>query len=199
MSTIEKITPNKNRLFAQGLLFCALGAVLMIFPDSILQIINSVMAAVLFLVGLAGGYLYFKQKKEDGRAPWYWIAGGVFAVAMGVCLLLFDHLLLALLALTVGAWLLVRSVHIISMAIVAKSMGMVEWAWFTLAGLLVLIFAIIILAWPDEISTMMFRGGVILLGVASLLTGVYCFLLFACSRTQASPRQSAGADPVSND
>ncbi|MDR2361604.1 MAG: DUF308 domain-containing protein [Prevotellaceae bacterium] len=190
MGTIEKITPNKSRLFAQGMLFCALGAVLMIFPDSILRVVNAVMAVVLFLIGLSVGYLYFKQKKEDGQAQWYWIAGSVFAIAMGGCLLLFDYLLPVLLALTVGAWLLVRSVRIISLAIAAKAVGLTEWAWFILEGLLVLIFAIIMLLWPDEISGAMFRGGVILIGVASLLVGIYCFLLFAYRKKSENVSQS---------
>ncbi|MDR1681676.1 MAG: DUF308 domain-containing protein [Prevotellaceae bacterium] len=199
MDTIEKITPNKYRLFAQGMLFCALGAVLMIFPDSILRVVNTVIAVVVLLIGLSAGYLYYKQKKEDGQAQWYWIAGSVLALATGVCLLLFDHLLFVLLTVTVGTWLLVRSVHIISRAIAAKVVGITDWAWLILEGLLILIFAIIILLWPDEMSGAMFKGGVILIGVASLLTGIYCFLLFAHSRKPANAPQNTHENNIPNE
>jgi uncharacterized membrane protein HdeD (DUF308 family) len=172
MNALKK-TAGSGRLLAQGLFFCLFGAVLIVFPERILEAIGLILAIALFLIGAVavGSYLL----RTDGNGiRWYWVAGGLLAIAVGVCLLVFKDFLPLLLALTAGVCLLVHSVQILGWAITAKSFGLAEWAWLVLTGLLILIFAVIFLSWPGEIVT----SGIILIGVASLLVGIYCFFRY---------------------
>jgi uncharacterized membrane protein HdeD (DUF308 family) len=174
METTVK-TIGKSNLFAQGLVFCLLGIVLILFPDTLTNTLSTIIAVAFFVTGISAIWSYFLQRKKTEKNLWYLIAAAIAIITLGVCLLVFPNLLKILLAVTAGAWMLIRSVHIIGTAIALKAFGMFDWAWFILAGLLILLMAVILLAFPKDMTEWAVR----LLGIALLLTGIYYFFIFS--------------------
>ncbi|MDR3350579.1 MAG: DUF308 domain-containing protein [Prevotellaceae bacterium] len=174
METTVKST-GKNNLFVLGLVFSFLGVALILFPDILTEALSIIIAVAFFIVGISAVWSYIQQRKTTGKNPWYLIAAAIAIIAIGVCLLAFPNLLKSLLAVSAGIWILIRSVQIIGTAITLKSFGMIEWAWFILAGLLSLLIAVILLAFPQAVTEWVVR----LLGIALLLTGIYYFFIFS--------------------
>jgi len=171
-TTIKRVS--RNSLLGYGLLFSILGILLIAFSETFLEIINITLFVALLLVGLSAVWSYVKEQKTNNGKLHILIAG-IFAIALAICVLIFPDLLKILLGIAVGLWLLIRSVQIISLAIVAKSFGSTDWLWFLLVGLLVAIFAVIIVRYQAAII----NATVILLGIISILIGAYYFLLFS--------------------
>jgi uncharacterized membrane protein HdeD (DUF308 family) len=174
MEITEK-TNNNKWLLIQAMVFGLLGMIMMLFPDAIPTVLSSIIAVALFLLGISAVWAYIKQRKADGKNKWYLLLGTAFTMAVGICLLIFPNLLELLLATAAGIWMLIRSVQIIGTAITLRSFGAVDWAWFVLVGLLVLLIAVLTLAFPGAIT----RLAIILLGVASLLISAYYFIIYA--------------------
>ncbi|MDR3132813.1 MAG: DUF308 domain-containing protein [Prevotellaceae bacterium] len=168
-------TTGNNNLFIQGLVFSLLGVVLILFPDTLTKVLSLIIAIAFFIVGISAVWSYLRQRKTAGKNPWYLIAAAVAITALGVCLLVFPGFLKLLLAGSAGIWMLIRSVQIIGAAITLKSFGMIDWAWFILVGLLTLLIAVILLAFPEGITDWAVR----LLGIALLLIGIYYFFNFS--------------------
>ncbi|MDR2802127.1 MAG: DUF308 domain-containing protein [Prevotellaceae bacterium] len=177
METIIKST-GKTNFFVQGLVFCCLGVALILFPDILTDILSIIIAVAFFIIGISAVWSYIQQRKETGKKQWYLIAAAIVIVALGVCLLVFPDFLKILLAVGAGVWMLIRSVQIIGAAITLKSFGMIDWAWFILVGLLTLLMAVILLAFPATVTEWMVR----LLGIALLLIGIYYFFIFSESK-----------------
>ena len=174
MATIVKST-GKNNLFVQGLVFSFLGVLFILFPDTLTDVLSIIIAAAFFIIGISAVWSYVQQRKTTEKRLWYLIAAAIALVALGICLLVFPDLLKTLLAVSAGLWMLIRSVQIIGTAITLKSFGMIEGAWFILVGLLTLLLAVILLAFPQAITDWVVR----LLGIALLLIGIYCFFIFS--------------------
>lgn len=174
MATVVK-SNGKNNLFVQGLVFSFLGVVFILFPDILTEVLSIIIAIAFFIIGISAVWSYIQQRKTTEKRRWYLIAAAVALVALGICLLVFPNLLKTLLAVSAGLWMLIRSVQIIGAAITLKSFGMIDWAWFILVGLLTLLLAVILLAFPAVITDWVVR----LLGIALLLIGIYCFFIFS--------------------
>jgi uncharacterized membrane protein HdeD (DUF308 family) len=168
-------TTNKTGLLATGLLFSLAGIVLILFPDVLTGILSLMIAITFFLLGISAVWSYVQQTKLTGKRRWYLLAGAALFIAAGVCLLVCNDLLKILLATVAGVWLVLHSVQIIGTALTLKSFGSIDWAWFVLVGLLVLLLAVFVFAFSAEITEWAIR----LIGVASLLIGIYYFFIFS--------------------
>ncbi len=184
-----KIT-NRGWLFVQGLLFGLLGIVMIVFPHVLTNILSMVIAVALFVVAVSAVWAYVQQKKQAGKNEWYLILGAVLAVALGVCLMIFDHLLFLLLTGAAGVWVLVQSIRVIAQAITNRSFGTKDWVWFVLVALLIILFTIIFMIGVDIII----NSSIILMGVAALLIGVYCFYLFVHTGKKAIAGEQAQSE-----
>ncbi|MDR0582158.1 MAG: DUF308 domain-containing protein [Prevotellaceae bacterium] len=174
MATAVKST-GKNNLFVQGLVFSFLGIIFILFPDTLTDVLSIIIAIAFFIIGISAVWSYIQQQKTTEKRLWYLIAAAIALVVLGICLLVFPNLLKTLLAVSAGLWMLIRSVQIIGAAITLKSFGMIEGAWFILVGLLTLLIAVILLAFPAFITDWAVR----LLGIALLLIGIYYFFIFS--------------------
>jgi len=172
-TTIVKNT-SKMSLLGYGLLFSILGILLIAFSETFIQIIEITLFVALLIVGLSAIWTYIKEQKTN-TGKWYILAAGIFAVVLGTCILIFPNLLAILLGIAIGLWMLIRSIQLLSLAITAKKFGYPEWLWFLLVALLVAIFAVIIVRYPEITMNVM----VIIIGVVSVLIGAYYFLLFS--------------------
>ncbi|MDR0694226.1 MAG: DUF308 domain-containing protein [Prevotellaceae bacterium] len=190
MATVVKST-GKNNLFIQGLIFSFLGVLLILFPDILTDMLGIILAIAFFIISISAVWSYIRQRETTEKNPWYLIAAAIVLVALGVCLLVFPNLLKTLLAVSAGIWMLIRSVQIIGAAITLKSFGMIDWAWFILVGLLTLLMAVILLAFPQAITGWVVR----LLGIALLLIGVYYFFIFS----ESGKPTITGQENISNE
>ncbi|MDR2358679.1 MAG: DUF308 domain-containing protein [Prevotellaceae bacterium] len=190
MATVVKST-GKNNLFVQGLVFSFLGMLLILFPDTLTDMLSIIIAIAFFIISISAVWSYVQQRKTTEKKLWYLIVAAILLVALGVCLLVFPNLLKTLLAVSAGIWMLIRSVQIIGAAITLKSFGMIDWAWFILVGLLTLLMAVILLAFPQAVTGWVVR----LLGIALLLIGIYYFFIFS----ESGKPTITGQENISNE
>ena len=174
-TTVKRVS--RNSLLGYGLLFSILGILLIAFSETFIEIIRITLFVALLLVGLSAIWSYVKEQKTNNGKLHILIAG-IIAIVLGACILIFPNLLSILLGIAIGLWLLIRSIQLISLAITAKSFGSTDWLWFLLVGLLVAIFAVVIVRYPEIIRTVT-KATVIIIGIVSVLIGAYYFLLFS--------------------
>ncbi len=178
METTVK-TSNKTLFLLQGLVFSALGIIMILFPATLPAIMSIVIAVALFITAISAIWAYVQSRKKEAKNEWYLIVGSIVAVGLGIWLIIDSKLLLKLLAIAIGVWMLIRSIQIIGTAITMKSFGAIDWLWFILVGLVTGLFAIIFLTSPEAMGT----GTMVLAGVALLLVGIYYFVLLFQKKT----------------
>ena len=101
----------------------------------------SILFSILVLVN---GFFYTifsitNHKQLDGWG-WY-LAGGIFDIAIGIILVLYPGISIVLLPVFIGFWLMFRGVSVIGTSLDLKKYDVLNWGWLMVLGILMTILA----------------------------------------------------------
>jgi len=84
--------------------------------------------------GISSTIFSISNHKELEGWGWY-LAGGIFEIIIGIALITYPGISLAVLPLFVGFWFMFRGVQIIGASLDLKKYGFLDWGWLMLFGI----------------------------------------------------------------
>ena len=152
-------------LLVSGILFVALGFWVMNHPVASFLGLSIFFASGMLAAGLLQAY--FSINNREHMEGWGWQLGlSVIEVVIAIILLVNPVESMAFLAFYIGFWLLFRAIYLVGLSFDFKSHDVPKWGWITAFGVLLGIFAILILIRPA-------------LGGATVVTWTALALIFA--------------------
>lgn len=109
--------------------------------------LSIVFSAFILVSGIFEIAFALSSRSEIQGWGWY-LAGGILDLIVGVLLMAHPLMTMAILPFYVGFWLLFRSIMAIGFSFQLNSYGVPNWGWLLLAGILTLLFSILLLANP---------------------------------------------------
>lgn len=171
----EKLTKKVSRkvnhwwlLMLAGILCCAAGIAVFVFPLESYVIISILVGVVMLLVGAA--QLIIASTSENYLAMrGYFIVGGVLDLILGLFLCAYPGVTLMVLPILMGIWLMYHSFMMIAFGGDLDTFNISGGGFVVVGGIIVLILSVLVLANPFSagIATI-----VVLAGVGLLLLGV---------------------------
>ncbi|MXV38539.1 HdeD family acid-resistance protein [Flavobacteriaceae bacterium Ap0902] len=130
-----------------GILFIALGILVMTRPESSFLAIAILFSLSFLLGGLAESIFYISNR--DRIDNWGWpLAFGVTTMIIGILMLTNPALSMTTLALFIGFILLFRSISYISYSLDLKNYGIKNWGWMLGFGIISAIVSIVLILNP---------------------------------------------------
>lgn len=106
-----------------------------------------VFSILVFVNGISYVIFSISNRKELEGWGWY-LVGGIFEIVIGFILISYPALTLLLLPLMVGFWLIFRGAQIVGFSLDMKEYGFLDWGWFMLFGVLIIIMAFFMILDP---------------------------------------------------
>ena len=97
--------------------------------------------------GISDIFFSISNNKELEGWGWY-LAGGILEVVIGLILLYYPGISMALLPLFLGFWFLFRGGQIIGVSLELKNYGILDWGWIMLFGIALTIMALFMIFNP---------------------------------------------------
>lgn len=130
-----------------GILFIAGGVYVFQTPEESYVALAWLFSALVLINGIAT--IYFSISNKEFIEGWGWyVAGGVLEVILGIVLLNYPKLSLILLPIFLGFWLLFRGAQMMGSALDLKKLGVLDWGWIMIFGIIVFITAFFMLLNP---------------------------------------------------
>ncbi|MCA0931618.1 DUF308 domain-containing protein [Lutimonas saemankumensis] len=131
----------------------------------------SFFSALIFVSGLFSVFFALTNKDDIDNFGLY-LASGILDVIVGFILLKYPGLTVVLFSMFIGFWLLFRGFYMISASFKIKKVGVGNWGWVLLFGILVVIFAMMSIINPligaaYLVYTLAFT--LVLLGIANIM------------------------------
>jgi uncharacterized membrane protein HdeD (DUF308 family) len=98
------------------------------------------LAVLLSILILANGisYTIFAISNSKQLEGWGWyLVGGIFDIVIGIILIIYPAISIALLPLFVGFWLIFRGISVIGTSLDLKKYGVLDWGWLMLFGIFI--------------------------------------------------------------
>jgi hypothetical protein len=134
-------------MFSVGVLFICLGGWILASPvDSYMSL------GFLFAYGLTFSGLFeliFAIGNHKTLHGWGWtLVGGGIDLALGIYLLKVPMLTLMIMPVVIGLWMLFRGCMAFNSTIELRTLGVLDWAWLFVTGVLIILLSILILGSP---------------------------------------------------
>jgi uncharacterized membrane protein HdeD (DUF308 family) len=156
-----------------GLLFIVSGVAVLTRPLEGYVGLSVVFSVTILGIGIS--QIIFSLSNSGNLPGWGWtLVSGIIDVAVGSYLLMFPVITLATLPYFVGFWLMFRSFYLMGASMDLQNMGVSGWGWLFTGGILLLIFAGLVLYFPAAaaVGIVAWTGvGFLTGGVASILLG----------------------------
>lgn len=158
-------------LFSGILLFIA-GCGVLRYPVGTYLSIALLLGMVVVGVGVA--HIYFavaNSNKILPRRPWHLMLG-IFDLIIGIVLLTYPDITMAVLPPLVGIWFLIRGASLLVYAFTIRRLHHKSWGWFLAGGILIAIFAGFIIYYPViEFFTIVIwtAGALMITGISNML------------------------------
>ena len=96
------------------------------------------LAWIFSILVLATGFSYviFSISNRKNLEGWGWyLAGGLFEIVVGIVLVTYPEISIAILPMVVGFWFMFRGAQIIAGSLELKRYGLMDWGWIMLFGI----------------------------------------------------------------
>jgi uncharacterized membrane protein HdeD (DUF308 family) len=134
-------------LLLTGLLLIAVGIWVFASPAAAYLSLSVLFGACILAIGFFETVFAITVRKS--MKGWGWtLAGGLLDIVIGSYLLAYPTVTMAILPFVLGFWLLFRGFSAIGFSFDMKSYGDLNWGWFLLLAIGIIIFAFMILAVP---------------------------------------------------
>lgn len=153
--------------------YLVLGLAMLIFPDTVVQIIIYILAAYAVISGIIS--LVSSRKAEGGSGS---LVGGILLIALGVCLFLFYKAIASILPIFVGVMMILIGIAQLAQAFGARQYTGKLNVFQLILGLLVLVGGVVGVLNPFGSLIILFR----VFGALTLIMAVNEFSLFLTLR-----------------
>jgi uncharacterized membrane protein HdeD (DUF308 family) len=173
----------------RGIFLVIFGIIALVSPDIALLTLVWVFGFYAILDGIAAVVIGIRTR---GEPHWVWtILQGVVSVLAGVIALIWPGVTALALLFVVAFWAIMLGIGEIGGAFVSRRTGSNAWGWTLTAGILNLVFGILLLIWPASgILTLVW-----LVGIFALVGGVTLILLAFRVRSLAKSVDNAAHVP----
>lgn len=167
MESIKILKIARNGYIVMSVLFCILGAYLIIFPDFSARIFCILVGVLLILNGIIKIIGYF-SKDFYCLAFQFDLAFGILMIAIGTIIIIRSKVMVNLIFAVFGVMILADALFKIQMSVDARRFGLGLWWRILAVAVLTGIFGAVLLVRPFEGSRVM----MILIGISILLEGI---------------------------
>ena len=155
----------------RGILLVIFGIIALVSPGIALLALVWVFGLFAILEGIAAVVIGIRSR---GEPQWVWtIVQGVVSVLAGIIALIWPGLTALALLFVIAFWAIVLGIGEIGGAFASRRNGSTSWGWTLAAGLLNVIFGVLLLIWP--------AGGILtliwLVGIFALAGGIVLVVL----------------------
>jgi uncharacterized membrane protein HdeD (DUF308 family) len=131
----------------KGLLLIAAGVAVLARPLEGYVGLSVLFSIVILSVGLS--QIFFAVGNTRALKGWGWtLVAGIIDVAIGFFLLIYPLVTMATLPFFVGFWLMFRAFFLMGISFDLNSMGIPNWGWILVGGILLLILSGMVLYYP---------------------------------------------------
>lgn len=143
-----------------GILLITMGALILISPFQSLLIICWLVAIT--MIGSGCFEIIFSIKNHQSIKGWGWLlAASLLDVIIGLYLLNYPLITMVILPLIIAVWILFRGIVAFGNALHMRSYGFGDWRWLAIAGLTIVLLALLILLYPGfGIETLLLWTGI---------------------------------------
>ena len=173
----------------RGIFMAIFGIVALVSPGIALLALVWIFGLYAILDGIAAVVIGIRTR---GEAHWVWtIVQGVVSVLAGIIALIWPGLTALALLFVVAFWAIVLGIGEIGGAFASRRSGSTAWHWTLAAGILNVIFGVVLLIWP--------AGGILalvwLVGIFTLAGGIALIVLAFKVRSVAKSAVDASRAP----
>lgn len=134
---LKVIKKELNVSIITSLVYIAIGIIVILNPEKIINIVGTSIAILAILYGVIITIINVRNIKEETS-----LIFGIFAIVMGVALLIYPSSLSILLSLAIGIWFISSSVTRLKYAIIIKNVPEIKWTIVLVSALLTLMVGI---------------------------------------------------------
>lgn len=130
-----------------GIIFIALGIYIFTVPVETYVVLSLFFSLSFIISGLFD--IFFSVRNSKILLGWGWyLVGGLLSLAMGVFLMIYPNLSVAILPFAVGFTLLFRSFQLLGFAVDLKNLKISSWGNIAIVSVLGIIFSFMLMAHP---------------------------------------------------
>lgn len=130
-----------------GIVFIGVALLLMFYPLDGYVTLSIMFSVCMFVCGASE--IAFSVSNRDNLSGWGWyLAGGIFDLLMGIFLMSYPTMSMAVLPVFVAFWLMFRGFSLIGFSFDLKQYGSKGWGWLLATGILVAICSLSIIWYP---------------------------------------------------
>jgi uncharacterized membrane protein HdeD (DUF308 family) len=146
-STIRKSAGNWWVLLIIGILLIIAGFFILVYPISTYISLSVFFGVLVFITGLT--QLFFALSNRKSMPRWGWaLFLSIVNIIIGLILMVFPGISMAILPYFVGFWMLLRGVNLLSYTSSSSSEVQLDRGWLIFGGIVHIILAILILLFP---------------------------------------------------
>lgn len=172
----------------RGILLAIFGIIALVSPGIALLALLWVFGLFAILEGIAAVVIGIRSR---GEPHWVWtIVQGVVSVLAGIIALIWPGLTALALLFVVAFWAIVLGIGEIGGAFASRRSGSTSWGWTLAAGILNIIFGVVLLMWPASgILTLIWLVGIFTLAGGIVLV-VLAFKVRSIAKSAADPSRA---------
>lgn len=130
-----------------GILLFIAGCVVLTYPVSSYISISLITGILVLFLGVS--HISFASMNKRGLPGWGWhLSMGILDVALGIILLLYPRITMAVLPTLVGMLFFIRGITLMSYAFALKRFAIPGWGWLVAGAVLTLLFGLFIIYYP---------------------------------------------------
>lgn len=155
----------------KGVLLIVIGIWMLRMPRESFESFNFIIGLIITIGGISEMALSLYYRKSLSGYGWH-LTSGILDVVLGIFIIANPNAILFLITLLISFWLILRGVLAIRNAFLLKSGGSKRWLWLLIFGIVLILFAIVLIWHPEVIGfTIVFWMAVsfIILGVLRVI------------------------------
>lgn len=153
---MDLIKQSQSSLISVGIIYLALGIIMVITPVLVSSFICYIIGALLIIVGGSGIFTYIKAGESGSFAKMTLLVSVLFT-ALGIYILISPDGFVSIIPLVVGVMLIIESFDKISNSLNAKKVGYEGWYKMLIAAVIVFLLGLVLVFNPFETVTMFIR------------------------------------------
>ncbi|WP_143770580.1 HdeD family acid-resistance protein [Pseudonocardia dioxanivorans] len=178
----------------RGILGILFGLILLFTPGTALLALVFVFGIYAVLDGITAVVAGIRHRSQDNHWGWH-VVQGVISVAAGIVAFVWPGVTVLAILFVIAFWSIVNGIAQISESLAMRRNGSTTWGWMLAAGILSIVFGILLLVWPKiGLVSLLWIAGIYAL-VFGIVVVVWAFRL----RSAISAVAGSGTAPAAGD
>jgi uncharacterized membrane protein HdeD (DUF308 family) len=157
----------KKTGFLISAIYIVFGLLLLIFPDTMKNLICILLGIAALAIGIIKLIIYFRKNRLEAALA-YDMALGIIFVILGIIILIFQGKVLEILPVVFGIFILISSLMKIQTAADIRRLGGTKWWLVLIFAIVSVIFSVILILRPE----FMVNASFIIIGIFMVIDGI---------------------------